>query len=334
LPTVVTGNGGRGTAVGFANVQMIIGGFVTTAEFVVFGRFAGFDAVLGQDWLRYHACVLEMGTGRVIIKTENMIFVLKSIATKNKSAAYNITLIPPTSRTCPSLDTLEEDGELEEDAIPTAISGNAFARLFNFMQPKCKATVPKIEQAYLCLTYVSSDVTYESVPGADDIIKDIKPIVPEEPTVGLGIYSANEQRLATLLKKIEGQFGEQAPSAETRPTATTSCIQTYPLAPIPNKPLRIYNPGENKEIKTQVDNILKQKITKSSTSPYGPPILMIKKKTGGWRMYLYYRAINAITKRNVFPLPRIEDLFDRLQGVTHFSSLDLARGYYQMGGHP
>ena len=88
--------------------------------------------------------------------------------------------------------------------------------------------------------------------------------------------------------KFEGQFGEQAPSAETRPTATSSCIQTCPAAAIPNKPLRRYNPEENKEIRTQVDNMLKQKIIRPSTSPYGSPILMIKKKTGGWRMCLDY----------------------------------------------
>jgi hypothetical protein len=66
LPTVVTGNKGRGTAVSFANVQMIIGGFVSTVEFVVFGRFAGFDAVVGENWLRFHECVLKMGTGRLL----------------------------------------------------------------------------------------------------------------------------------------------------------------------------------------------------------------------------------------------------------------------------
>ncbi len=51
LSSVITGNGSTGTAVGFANNQMIIGGSVSNVEFVVFGKFAGFNAVLGQDWL-------------------------------------------------------------------------------------------------------------------------------------------------------------------------------------------------------------------------------------------------------------------------------------------
>ena len=201
------------------------------------------------------------------------------------------------------------------------------------MKPSYKKRVPKFEKAYLCLTAVSGDVLYESVPGTADIIKEIRPIIPEEPEIGQNISSVNEIKLANLLKEYEKQFGDYAPTAENRPTAKTSCIQTEPGASIPNKPLRRYNPGENLEIKTQVEKMLKQKIIRPSISPYGSPILMIKKKDGGWRMCLDYRAINAITKRNVFPLPRIDDLFDRLQGVTHFSSLDLAQGYYQMGIH-
>jgi hypothetical protein len=83
LPSVTTGNGRIGTAVGFAHVQMIIGGFVSDVEFVVFGKFAGFDAVLGQDWLRHHQCILDMGTGMVTITTDNRKFVISSIDTKN-----------------------------------------------------------------------------------------------------------------------------------------------------------------------------------------------------------------------------------------------------------
>ncbi len=256
---------------------MIIGGFVSHVEFVVFGKFAGFDAVLGQDWLRQHQCVLEMGTGRVIIKTDSRKFVLSSIATKNKAAAYNRTPVPPTTRVCPIIQDEDED----DTTMPTEISGNACARLFNFMKPKYKSKPPKFEKAYLCLTALSGDVLYESIPGKEGDIKEIIPIIPDEPKIGQGISNVNEDKLSKLLKKYNSQFGEYAPTAENRPTATKPCIQTDPDAAIPNKPLRRYNPGENSEIKTQVDKVLQHKIIRPSTSPYGSPILMIKKKTGG-----------------------------------------------------
>jgi hypothetical protein len=87
-----------------------------------------------------------LGTGRVIIKTENRKFVLCSITTQHKAPAYNRKPIPHQSHLCPSLVPLDI---LEDDAVPTDISGNACAHLFNFMKPKYKATVPTIKQAYL-----------------------------------------------------------------------------------------------------------------------------------------------------------------------------------------
>ncbi len=200
-----------------------------------------------------------------------------------------------------------------------------------YSSPRHKYTHPtsKIDEAYLCHTTVSGNVIYESLPGMEEKVFEIIPVDPVDNPLSISLE--NDILLKALLKKYDSQFGEFAPAADTRPVATTSCIEIDPLAPIPNKPLRRYNPGEQKEIQLQVENMLKQKNIRPSTSPYGSPILMIKKKTGGWRMCLDYRAVNAITKRNVFPLPRIDDLLDRLQGVTHFSSLDLAQGYYQMG---
>jgi hypothetical protein len=82
LPSVTTGNGRIGIAVGFAQVRMIIGGFVSDVEFVVFGKFAGFDAVLGQEWLKRYQCVLDMGTGRVTISADNRKFIISAIDTR------------------------------------------------------------------------------------------------------------------------------------------------------------------------------------------------------------------------------------------------------------
>jgi hypothetical protein len=105
-----------------------------------------------------------------------------------------------------------------------------------------------------------------------------------------------------------------------RQKAVRQYIETDPEARIPNAPLRRYNPAELGEITSQIDNMLQQGIISPSTSPYESPILMIKKKTGGWRMCLDYRALNSITKKNAALLPRIGVLLDRLEGVNYCSS--------------
>jgi hypothetical protein len=105
-------------------------------------------------------------------------------------------------------------------------------------------------------------------------------------------------------------------------------IDTIPTAKIPNKPLYRYNPVESAEIEKQIQDLLQQGLIQPSTSPYGAPVLLVKKKDGTMRMCIDYRALNAITTKNAYPLPRIDDLLDKLQGATYFSSLDLLSGYH------
>ena len=67
-----------------------------------------------------------------------------------------------------------------------------------------------------------------------------------------------------------------------------------------------------------------------SVSPYGAPLLFVRKKTGKLRMCIDYRALNRQTKLDVFPIPRIADLLDRLGRARFFSSVDLATAYHQI----
>ena len=69
---------------------------------------------------------------------------------------------------------------------------------------------------------------------------------------------------------------------------------------------------------------------RQSTSPWGAPVLFVKKKDGILRLCIDYRELNKVTIRNQYPLPRIDDLFYQLQGARVFSKIDLRSGYHQL----
>nr|GEY90965.1 putative reverse transcriptase domain, aspartic peptidase domain protein [Tanacetum cinerariifolium] len=95
--------------------------------------------------------------------------------------------------------------------------------------------------------------------------------------------------------------------------------------PISKAPYRMA-PIELKELKDQLQELLERGFIRPSVSPWGAPVLFVKKKDGSMRLCIDYRKLNKITIRNCYPLPRIDDLFDQLQGAMHFSKIDLRSG--------
>jgi hypothetical protein len=87
---------------------------------------------------------------------------------------------------------------------------------------------------------------------------------------------------------------------------------------------------ELKELKVQLEELLAKGYIKPNKSPYGAPVLFVHKKDGTLRMCVDYRALNKATVKNLYPLPRIDDLFDRPSGAKVFSRIDLRSGYYQI----
>ena len=83
-----------------------------------------------------------------------------------------------------------------------------------------------------------------------------------------------------------------------------------------------------KELRTQLDELLAKGFIKPSSSPWGAPVLFVKKKDGSMRLCIDYRELNKVTIKNRYPLPRIDDLFDQLQGASYFSKIDLRSGYH------
>ncbi|KAL0556239.1 hypothetical protein IC582_004750 [Cucumis melo] len=89
-------------------------------------------------------------------------------------------------------------------------------------------------------------------------------------------------------------------------------------------------PAELKELKLQLQELLDKDFLRPSVSPWEAPVLFVKKKDGSMRQCIDYRELNNVTVKNRYPLPKIDDLFDQLQGATVFSKIDLRSGYHQL----
>ena len=92
-------------------------------------------------------------------------------------------------------------------------------------------------------------------------------------------------------------------------------------------------PAELKELKEQMEEMVNKGFVRSSMSPWGAPVLFVKKNDGSMQLCIDYRELNKVTIRNQYPLPRIDDLFDQLQGAKVFSTIDLRSGYHQLRVH-
>ncbi|XP_027767800.1 uncharacterized protein LOC114074085 [Solanum pennellii] len=84
------------------------------------------------------------------------------------------------------------------------------------------------------------------------------------------------------------------------------------------------------ELKEKLQDLLSKGFIRPSVSPWGAPVLFVKKKDGSMRMCIDYRQLNKVTIKNKYPIPRIDDLFDQLQGASVFSKIDLRSGYHQL----
>ncbi|GKB00661.1 putative reverse transcriptase domain-containing protein [Tanacetum coccineum] len=101
------------------------------------------------------------------------------------------------------------------------------------------------------------------------------------------------------------------------------------VAPVARAPYRLA-PSEMKELSDQLQELSDKGFIRPSSSPWGAPVLFVKKKDGSFRMCIDYRELNKLTVKNRYPLPRIDDLFDQLQGSSVYSKIDLRSGYHQL----
>ena len=132
-----------------------------------------------------------------------------------------------------------------------------------------------------------------------------------------------------VVREFPDVFPEELPGIPLEREVDLAIEIVPGTVPMSREPYKMA-PTELKELKRQLQELLDKGFIRPSVSPWGAPVLFVKKKDGTLRMCIDYRQINKMTVKNKYPLLRIEDLFDQLKGAGVFSKIDLRSGYYQL----
>ena len=131
-------------------------------------------------------------------------------------------------------------------------------------------------------------------------------------------------------EEVSGCDAEDLPNELPPRREVDHKIEVKPGTEPPSKAPYRLNQKELEELKSQLDKFLAKGYIRQSKSPYGALVLFVDKKDGKLRLCVDYRMLNKVTVKNSYPLPRIDDLFDRLAGAKYFSRIDLRSRYHQI----
>lgn len=146
--------------------------------------------------------------------------------------------------------------------------------------------------------------------------------------VGVGFTPEELTRYNTVLDSSK-VFEEKTPSYPP-PRSVLHHIKLKEGALPTHSPMYRMGPAELSELKTILVELLKANLIEPSNSPFSAGVLLVPKPNGKWRLVTDYRKLNDITVKSRYPLPRIDDIFNRVQGSTCFTVLDCADGFWQL----
>ena len=274
-------------------------GHVPICAYVLPALMGDLDLIVGNDWLLQHAAMLDYATQAVTVLhagVRQRLPVLphpaQSLSTTNFVAACVATLAhaPP-----PLLSAKQAVRALKRGA-------RAVWLLLQSDHPPMAGNV-------------SVAATAEQVPDPSKDMRDACAQLPNPVTA--------------VLSKHAGLFGPRPPGLP-KDHAVSHTIQLEPGARAPYLPTYRLSPVEQAKAHKQVTDLLAKGLIVPSQSPFGAPILFVQKKDGALRMCVDYRQLNKVTVKDRFPLPRTDDLFDKLQGCCVFSTLDADSAFWQV----
>lgn len=313
-------------------------------EFVVLPK-CSHDLILGWDFLAASNAVIDCERSEIIIdkaesldqlqeEKQSQLFVMEDYCIPPRSAMSIVVTGPCLEDTSTVLVEVDKSLPLHRELmVPVEIinlscgkgkvwvmNGHAQAQIIPKGMRLCNAQ--SLERNHL------NPIEEDFNPSDDPSGKEGVPLV--EPKMSTSLDEDQRRQLCLLLSKFPGAFGgkfKENPDNKDRPVKHRINTGDHPA--VSQKFYRV-SPTERRVIQEEVDKMLEKDVIKESESPWSSPVVLVKKKDGSWRFCVDYRRLNSITKKDVYPLPRIDDTLDCLSGAAYFSSMDLQSGYWQI----
>ncbi|GJR02959.1 putative reverse transcriptase domain-containing protein [Tanacetum coccineum] len=173
----------------------------------------------------------------------------------------------------------------------------------------------------------SSYSSFDVVIGMDWLSKYHARIICDEKVVHIPIDG--KTLIIRVVREFPEVFPENLPGLPPVRQVEFQINLIPGAAPVARAPYRLA-PSEMQELSNQLQELADRGFIQPSTSPWGAPVLFVKKKDRSFRMCIDYRELNKLTVKNHYPLPRIDDLLDQLQGSSVYSKINLRSGYHQL----
>lgn len=339
------GNGELVTPLGYCTTFVDVGATSYVVPFIILPHCVA-DVILGWDFLSSYDALIDCSNNELHLGNIDVTDLHPSSSPDALRISGDL-IIPPRSAMAVSLPVKRRIQQSYAVVEPDVI----LAQKKNVVVPHCLTTISDghielwVTNASMepqLLVHGTRVATIHDIHN-DDVIAALSsescPITPRSATVpdvssritamiNADLAERDHADLHVLLEQYSDLF-DFGTRALARTSQVKHRIDTADAPPLKCRPYRT-SPAERRVIQDHVAEMLNQGVIEESCSPWSSPVVLVKKKNGSWRFCVDYRRLNKVTRKDVYPLPRIDDLLDTLQGSTYFSSIDLRSGYWQI----
>ena len=326
---------------GSALIQFSVSGMVFEHEFIIADHITA-EAILGLDFLEANKCVLDFSKEQLSIW--NKVVSLQPHPANAVVNCVSITVkdtisVPASSEMeiMAHIDSAEERGTWllegvecpvlvaralvapQRQAVPVRIINTDLTPVTLYKNIKI-ATAEPINDLSICAAASGNDTQQRQGEPTTQIT--LSHTLPND------ITQAQEDKFLALLSHYSDIMAD-SPNKLGRTGVLQHHIDTGTAAPIRQQARRVPLPSRE-TIHTLLQDMLSRDIISPSKSPWASPIVLVGKKDGSTRFCVDYRKINEVTRKDAYPLPRVDDSLDTLAGSRWFSTIDLKSGYWQV----